>query len=106
MLRIVVLVAMMTTVAQIFPGCGGEEGAALVGWVEAKRVDATSHSFVVVINSTDYEVPGYFYAQVQVGDLIKWDGHTWTIVKKASEGMDRPYAWPIAGTPREALVAT
>jgi hypothetical protein len=106
MLKIVLLVTMMTTVAQIFPSCGGEEGAQLVGWVEAKRVDATSHSFVIIINSADYEVPGYFFAQVQVGDLVKWDGHAWTIVKKASERMDLPYVSPVAGTPSEMPVAT
>lgn len=101
MLRIALLVIMMTTVAQIFPSCGAEEGSELVGWVEAKRVDASAHSFVITINSSDYEVPGYFYAQVQVGDLVKWDGHTWVIVKKASDRMDRPYAGPVAGTPSE-----
>ena len=106
MLRIVLLVTMMTTVAQIFPSCGGEEGVQVVGWVEAKKVDATAHSFAITINSTDYEVPGYFYAQVQVGDLVKWDGQAWTIVKKASERMDRPYAWPVAGTLSEVPVAT
>ncbi len=106
MLRIVLLLTMITTVAQIFPSCGGEEGAQVVGWVEAKRVDSTGHSFVITINSTDYEVPGYFYAQVQVGDLVKWDGQTWTIVKKASERMDLPYVSPVAGTPSEVPVAT
>jgi hypothetical protein len=106
MLRIVLLVTMMTTVAQIFPSCGGEEGVQVVGWVEAKKVDATAHSFAITINSTDYEVPGYFYAQVQVGDLVKWDGHTWTIVKKAGERMDLPYAWPVTGTLREVPVVT
>jgi hypothetical protein len=106
MLRIVLLVTMMTTVAQIFPSCGGDEGVQVVGWVEAKKVDATAHSFAITINSTDYEVPGYFYAQVQVGDLVKWDGTTWTIVKKASEQMDLPYTWPIAGMPRGMPVAT
>jgi hypothetical protein len=105
MLRIVLLVTMMTTVAQIFPSCGSEESAQLVGWVEAKRVDATSHSFVVIINSTDYEVPGYFFAQVQVGDLVKWDGHTWTIVKKASEGMNPLLPWPVAATSSKVSVA-
>jgi hypothetical protein len=106
MLRIVLLITMMTTVAQIFPSCGGEEGVQVVGWVEAKRVDASAHSFAITINSTDYEVPGYFYAQVQVGDLVKWDGQTWTIVKKASERMDLPYSWPVAGMPRGMPVAT
>lgn len=105
MLRIALLVLMMTTVAQIFPSCGAEEGSDLVGWVEAKRVDASAHSFVITINSSDYEVPGYFYAQVQVGDLVKWDGHTWVIVKKASDRMDRPYAGPVAGTPSELPLA-
>ena len=89
MLKVVLLVILATTLAQAFPSCGGEEKTELVGWVEAKRVDAFGRDFLLVINSVEYQVPGYFYQQVEVGDLVKWDGTTWTIVKKrnASTGI-------------------
>ncbi len=87
MLRVTLLVIMLTAIAQVFPSCGGEEGAAVVGWVEAKRVESAGHVYSITINSVEYEVPGYFWQQVGVGDLVKWDGRTWTIVKKAQAWM-------------------
>jgi hypothetical protein len=85
MFRITLLLVVLTAIAQAFPSCGGGgdgEGAGVVGWVEMKKVEPGTHAFIVVINSTDYEVPGYFWQQVEVGDLVKWDGRTWTIVKR------------------------
>jgi hypothetical protein len=84
MLKAVLLVVVATTLAQVFPSCGGEK-LEVVGWVERKGVDPSGHSFYVTINSVDYDVPGYFYQQVQIGDLVKWDGTTWTIVTKAGQ---------------------
>ncbi len=87
MLRIALLLVVLTATAQVFPSCGGggdDEGAGLVGWVEAKKVESAGHAYILVINSTDYEVPGYFWQQVDVGDLVKWDGRTWTIVKRSN----------------------
>ena len=85
MLKVVLFVVLTTTLAQAFPSCGGGgEATEVVGWVEAKRLDASNHTFLLVINSAEYEVPGYFYQQVEIGDLVKWDGMTWTIVKKRS----------------------
>jgi hypothetical protein len=83
-LRILLLIATIA-IAQVFPSCGGDESTQIVGWVEAKHVEGATHSFSITLNSTDYEVPGYFYAQVDVGDLVKWDGKTWTIVRKAGQ---------------------
>jgi hypothetical protein len=83
MLRGVLLVILATTLAQAFPSCG--EKVDVVGWIEAKGVEPAGHTFYVTINSVDYDVPAYFWQQVQVGDLVKWDGITWTIVKKRSE---------------------
>ncbi len=86
MFRITLLLVALTTIAQIVPSCGGggdDEGAGVVGWVEMKKVEPGAHAFILVINSTDYEVPGYFWQQVEVGDLVKWDGRTWKIVKRA-----------------------
>lgn len=87
MLRIALLVVMLSVVAQI-PSCGGDQGTEVVGWVEAKRVESATHSFLIVINNIEYDVPGYFWSQVEVGDLVKWDGKTWTIVKKANAQMN------------------
>jgi hypothetical protein len=82
MLKVVLLVVLTTTLAQAFPACGEGEKSEVVGWVEAKKIDSTSHDFLITINSVDYLVPGYFWNQVQIGDLVKWDGMVWTIVKK------------------------
>src|SRR5437867_58286 len=84
MLRVVLLVVLATTLAQAFPSCGGGEATEVVGWVDAKRIEASNRAFLIVINYVEYEVPGFFYQEVEVGDLVKWDGTTWTIVKKRS----------------------
>ncbi len=85
MLKAVFLVAVLSSFAQILPSCGGSPGdAAVVGWVEAKFVDRTSAAYTITILGTEYDVPGYFYQEVKVGDLVKWDGKVWTIVKKAA----------------------
>ncbi len=83
-MRILFVIAAVA-IAQVFPSCGGDESTQIVGWIEAKHVDSAAHSFVITLNSSDYEVPGYFFAQVEVGDLVKWDGKTWTIVRKAGQ---------------------
>ncbi len=85
MLKVTLLVVLVTAFAQVIPSCGGDQPTGqvgVIGWVEAKRVNAYARSNIVVINSVEYEVPGYFWSQVDVGDLVKWDGTTWTIVKK------------------------
>jgi len=96
MFRIALLVVMVTVFAQVFPSCGGEEGTEVVGWVEAKRVESATRSFLIVINHVEYDVPGYFWSQVEVGDLVKWDGKTWTIVKKANAQMNLSTLWSAA----------
>jgi hypothetical protein len=94
MLKIVLLVALATTVAQALPSCGGgdatTEGTGVVGWIEAKRIEQSNHAYLLVINSVEYEVPGYFYQQAEVGDLVKWDGTTWTIVRKRNASVRLP----------------
>lgn len=83
MVKVVLFVILATTLAQAFPSCG--ENVEIVGWVERKGVDQMGHTFFITINSVDYDVPGYFWQQVQIGDLVKWDGTTWTIVRKAGQ---------------------
>ena len=83
-MKIALFVFMVTVLAQVFPSCGEDTGTVVVGWVEAKRVDRTNDSYVIVINNAGYDVPPFFWNEVRVGDLVKWDGLVWTIVKKAA----------------------
>ncbi len=84
MVKGMLLVVLFMSVAQVLPGCGGDQGggAELVGWVEEKRHTAADR-WVVLINGLEYPVPYPFYRNVEVGDLVKWDGQVWTIVRKA-----------------------
>jgi len=84
MIKIVLFATLLISLAQMFPSCGGDEGGVVIGWVEAKRRDPAFDVFELVINGAAYEVPAYFWDQVKVGDLVKWDGKVWTIVKKAA----------------------
>ncbi len=79
----VLLVVLMVTVAQVLPSCG-ESGTSVVGWVEAKRVDRMNAAFYITINDIEYDVPGSFWSDVRIGDLVKWDGVVWTIVRRAT----------------------
>ncbi len=96
MLKSVLLVVMVTVVAQVFPSCGGEEGTEIVGWVEAKRVESATRSWIIVINNVEYDVPAFFWSQVEIGDLVKYDGKAWTIVKKANAQMNLLDFWSMA----------
>lgn len=85
MTKVLVLVVALFSVAQILPSCGGgPDDATVIGWVEAKGIDTYARAYTITILSQPYEVPYYFYQEVKVGDLVKWDGKVWTIVKKAS----------------------
>jgi hypothetical protein len=83
-------------VAQIIPSCGGNQqpsgdqpGPAIpqppkvIGWVDEKRYrNWEFFPYIIVINSQEYGVPQRFWMSVDVGDLVKYDGDTWTIVEK------------------------
>jgi len=38
----------------------------------------------IAVNDVPYTVPLSFYSQVQVGDWVRFDGRSWTIVKRAN----------------------
>ncbi len=87
MIKVVVLASLLISLAQVFPSCSGEDsGPVVIGWVEGKHRDAAFDASEIVINSVSYDVPTYFWDQVRVGDLVKWDGKVWTIVKGAGLG--------------------
>lgn len=84
MIKLVVLVTVLASVAQALPGCdGGSSGILVIGWVEAKQFDRASGAHIIVINAVEYQVPGYFWVDVRIGDLVKYDGKTWAIVRRA-----------------------
>lgn len=79
---IFLVVLLAVSVAQILPSCGTGGGATIIGWVEAKYYHGRRQSYVVVINNVEYNVPDDFYDIVEIGDLVKNEGGTWTIVRK------------------------
>lgn len=83
--KFVLLFVLLTAVAQVFPSCENQQSnePVVIGWVEEKHIDAFTRGYVIVINRAEYAVPVPFWSQVKVGDLVKWDGTIWTIVKRA-----------------------
>ena len=96
MVKVLAVVALMV-VLQLIPSCGGPKPASddsstvstgrpavVVGWVDEKRTDQQETlPYVIIINSRIYGVPYAFWRQVGIGDLVKYDGEVWTIVRKA-----------------------
>lgn len=83
----VLAVVALVAVAQVFPSCGGSEGPPridVIGTVEAKF---TSNQETlpnrIVIRGLDYGVPYEFYLEVRVGDLVRYQGGVWTIMRRA-----------------------
>ncbi len=88
----VAAVLVLLAVAQIIPSCGGRSGAdtgtgkqiQVIGWVDEKRKDIKGFfPWLIVINQQEYGVPYEFWLKVDIGDLVKYDGETWSIVRKA-----------------------
>ena len=90
----VLAVVVLLAVAQIFPSCGGKPGssdepavsgtAQVIGWVDEKRTRVyETIPWMVVINQLEYGVPYEFWLTVDIGDLVKFDGQKWSIVRKA-----------------------
>lgn len=89
MLKVLLVTFLVTSLAQIVPSCGGGgEGrpgdALVIGTVEYKRITQPERSYTIFVLATEYDVPTAFWQQVNVGDLVKWDGRVWTIVRRAS----------------------
>ncbi|MDI6773147.1 MAG: hypothetical protein QME77_11275 [bacterium] len=93
MIKVMAIVALMA-VAQILPSCGGQSSPAggsgvssqaeIIGWVDEKRSRIWEQTpYMVVINAQEYGVPYEFWMAVGVGDLVKFQGGKWTIVRKA-----------------------
>ena len=89
MLKVLLVTFLVTSLAQIVPSCGGSDtsrpgGALVIGTVESKRLFNPERAYTITVLSTEYEVPYAFWQQVNVGDLVRWDGTVWTIVRRGS----------------------
>ncbi|MGQ0572500.1 MAG: hypothetical protein ACT4P5_23575 [Armatimonadota bacterium] len=93
MMKVLAVIALLS-VAQILPSCGGRPGASsgddgpappqVIGWVDEKRQrNWETIPYMIVINHIEHGVPYEFYRDVNIGDLVKYDGNKWTIVRKA-----------------------
>ncbi|MGH2405930.1 MAG: hypothetical protein ACRDGN_15950 [bacterium] len=89
MIKVLAVVALLG-VAQIIPSCGDEGGAGssrpqVIGWVDEKMTRLSeTNPYLLVINQIHYGVPYEFWRTVDVGDLVKLQGDTWTIVRKGT----------------------
>ena len=90
MVKILAMVLLLA-VAQLIPSCGERDDQAnssdrptVIGWVAEKRTKVQSIlPHLLVINQVEYGVPYEFWMTVSVGDLVKYDGTKWTIVRRA-----------------------
>lgn len=84
-MKLLLVAVLVVAAAQMFPSCGGQDQGStdLIGWVEAKRFDRADGVFMLTINGHEYVAPFSFWQTVRVGDLVKWDGTTWSIVRRA-----------------------
>ena len=81
MVKVLLVVVLALSVAQILPSCEGRN-TTVIGWVDEKYYHPRRLSYVVVINHVEYNVPDDFYELVGIGDLVKYEGGLWSIVKK------------------------
>ena len=83
-MKILGVLVLAVSLAQVFPSCGPQSGdIQVIGWVEEKRFFRPESDYILVINGHEYIVPEVFWRRVDLGDLVKYDGIAWTIVRKA-----------------------
>lgn len=88
MTALLFVLALSGLAADMTVGCASQQY--VYGVVEAKfSGNGDANSAVLQIASETYTVPQGFYQSVQVGDWVRFDGKTWTIVKSAGTTFDR-----------------
>ena len=87
----ILTIVLLLAVAQLIPSCGDKDDdqasndrPQVIGWVAEKRTKIQAIlPNLIVINQVEYGVPYEFWMNVGVGDLVKFDGTKWTVVRKA-----------------------
>ncbi len=96
--RTVVFIAILSMFAAEFSvGCG--QGY-VYGPVDQKFVGGGNNEVerLISINGTTYLVPPTFYNEIRVGDTVKYDGKSWSVVKRAGQPGPAP-AVPVLPPP-------
>jgi len=73
------IVLLSAFAADISVGCG----QTYVYGKVIQKYTAPNQTYQISINGTSYSVPVDFFNTVHVGDMVKFNGKTWTIVKEA-----------------------
>jgi len=95
---LVFVLAVSVLAADFSSGCT-PNGGYVYGVVQAKFSGSGNNDMSVLqIASDTFTVPAAFYDEVQVGDLVRYDGTKWSIVKAApSTYGNQPPANPAPG---------
>jgi hypothetical protein len=83
LIKALVFVALVSAfAADISVGCGGQY---VYGPVDQKIRSGGGGGNLIRVQGEAYEVPLSFFDTVQVGDIVKYNGNEWSIVKRASQ---------------------
>lgn len=87
MVRAVLFVALLCFLAADFTmGCG--QGYVYGPVTQKYGTTGDRDQYTIAVAGTPYLVPADFWYKVQIGDTVKFDGRSWTIVKR--EGQPAP----------------
>lgn len=81
-MKLLLVLILSFALTQVIPSCDG--GSEVVGWIDEKYIDRSiqGQRYMIVINTIHYDVDFGFWNSVQIGDLVKFDGAKWSIVRK------------------------
>ncbi len=78
--------------ADVSIGCGQGFVYGPVG--QKLRSGGDTGDYLITVNGSPYDVPLLFYNQVRVGDTVKFDGKSWTVVKQGPTTLGPGVATP------------
>ena len=88
-LTVLVVVGLLSVfAADITTGCGQDY---VYGSVTQKINAGHEQDSTIVVNGSPFEVPLSFFERVQVGDMVRFNGKEWSIVKPGQSSVPAPY---------------
>lgn len=91
-LTVLVFVGLLSVfVADISTGCGQDY---VYGKVTQKINIGHEGDNTIMVNDQPYQVPLNFFEQVQVGDMVRFDGKDWSIAKPGQPSPNVPVLPP------------
>lgn len=88
-LTVFFLVGLLSVFASdITTGCGQDY---VYGSVTQKINAGHEQNNTIMVNGSPFEVPLSFYERVHVGDMVRFNGKEWSIVKPGQSSVPAPY---------------